>query len=45
MSDADTFAASIGCGTASPGESVADAAREADAAMYTAKRDRRRGRT
>jgi len=36
-----TVAASIGMATAYPGGSVADAAREADAAMYAAKRARR----
>lgn len=40
-SDADTVAASLGMATAHPGCSVADAMREADAAMYRAKRDRR----
>ncbi len=34
-------AASVGAGTAEPGQRVADAARDADAAMYAQKRDRR----
>lgn len=37
----NTVAASIGVGTARPGASVADALREADTSMYTAKRARR----
>lgn len=37
----ESVAASVGAGTALTGGSVADAAREADAAMYAAKRSRR----
>ncbi len=40
-SDAHTVAASVGMATAHPGTSVGDAVREADAAMYAAKRGRR----
>ncbi|MEO6880095.1 MAG: sensor domain-containing diguanylate cyclase [Mycobacteriaceae bacterium] len=43
-SDADTVAASVGMATAHPRTSVADAVREADAAMYAAKRARRAAR-
>jgi len=40
-SDAGTVAASVGMAIARPGTSVADAVREADAAVYAAKRVRR----
>ena len=40
----DIVAASLGTATATPGTSIADAVREADADMYTAKRARRASR-